>query len=170
MILEDLNNLNEPNATTVFQGCCSANNWIKQMVAARPFADSQEMLEKALQIWQTMALGDILQAFDGHPRIGDVSSLKLKYQKTAASAKHEQAGMDDAEELVLEKMISLNDAYYKKFGYIFIVCASGKSADLMLTLLEQRLLNSEITELPIAAIEQGKIIDIRLNKLLGQAT
>ena len=105
-------------------------------------------------------------AFEAHPKIGDIKSLKAKYASTEALASGEQAGARVAPEAVLQRLKDGNDAYLHKFGFIFIVCATGKSAEQMLELLEQRLPNSREQELRIAAEEQAKITHIRLDKLL----
>lgn len=167
MTLEELNQADEHIACTAFESCCVSERWISNMVAGRPF-DSQEALFSAAEAhWQTMQRSDILQAFEGHPRIGDVSTLRKKFANTAALAGHEQSGMNAADDALLHRMKTLNDEYYEKFGYLFIVCATGKSATEMLSILESRLPNDAQTELTIAAREQGKIIQIRLQKLLN---
>jgi OHCU decarboxylase len=108
-----------------------------------------------------------LAAFAAHPRIGDVDSLRTKFAHTKTWASGEQAGVDAASEDTLIRLADGNDAYFDRFGYIFIVCATGKSADQMLALLEARLPNDAVTELPIAAAEQRKITQLRLQKLAG---
>lgn len=108
---------------------------------------------------------DWLQAFDAHPKIGDVTSLKKKYANTHSLASGEQSATAAADESVLQRLKNGNDAYADKFGFIFIVCATGKSADEMLALLEARLPNTRAQEIENAAREQAKITHIRLDKL-----
>ncbi|KKK74177.1 hypothetical protein LCGC14_2886360, partial [marine sediment metagenome] len=124
------------------------------------------VFECAQNVWEGLTEPDYLAAFEGHPQIGDLSTLSKKYAATAQKAGHEQAGMNKANEQTLQTMIALNKQYLTKFGFIFIVCASGKTAEQMLTLLEQRINNTRITELNIAANEQAKITKIRLEALL----
>ncbi len=166
MTLEELNTLNEADAYSAFEFCCVSQNWIERMVHARPFVDENTLFSAADKHWQVMKRDDILQAFEGHPRIGDVNTLREKFANTANMAGHEQSGMNAANEELLHTMKARNDEYYAKFGYIFIVCATGKSAAEMLAILENRLPNDAQTELAIAANEQGKITRIRLQKLL----
>lgn len=166
MTLEELNRLSTEDAYAKFEYCCVAANWVNAMVAARPFATAEACLQTANDIWASLSEADFLEAFEGHPRIGDVSTLKEKFARTAGSAGHEQSGMQQADDALLYKMKDLNDEYFDKFGFIFIVCATGKSAREMLDLLEARLPNDSAVELAIAAGEQAKITKIRLSQLL----
>ena len=138
------------------------------MVAGRPYASEEDLLNKAEAYWQTISKEDWLEACEGHPKIGDVSSLKKKYAHTKQWAGNEQGGMDSASEDVIERLAQGNTDYENKFGYIFIVCASGKTATEMLELLENRLDNSPEKELKIAMGEQSKITQLRLKKLLSE--
>ncbi|MDX1342517.1 MAG: 2-oxo-4-hydroxy-4-carboxy-5-ureidoimidazoline decarboxylase [Reinekea sp.] len=168
MTLTELNTLHEDQARVQLATCCVANGWLDGVLAERPFDNTQALLDSADAVWQRATQSDILEAFEGHPRIGDVSTLKKKFAHTASLAGHEQSGMNAADDAVLQRMAELNDAYYAKFGYIFIVCATGKSATEMLALLEARLPNDPATELRIAAAEQGKITRLRLQKLVSE--
>ena len=161
-----LNQLPNADAYRALQSCCVSERWLQYMVSARPFTSVAAVLQQADEHWQQMQQTDILQAFDGHPRIGDVNTLRAKFASTAKLAGHEQAGMSAADDALLLTMKQRNDEYFDKFGYIFIVCASGKSATEMLTILESRLPNDAETELAIAAAEQAKITRLRLQKML----
>ena len=167
MTLDELNKLSPLAAQRQFESCCAAEAWATAMVQGRPYSSAEQLLTRADQRWQGVNRVDILQAFSGHPRIGDIHTLHEKYAHTADQAAGEQAGMDSAEADLLQALVDLNDAYVAKFGYIFIVCASGKSAAQMLALLEQRLVNDEASEWPLAAAEQHKITTLRLHKLLA---
>ena len=145
--------------------CNTSVHWCDAMAKARPFANEAAILASAELIWSKSSIDDYLQAFEGHPEIGDVSTLRKKYQNTKKIAGHEQSGLDHASEQTLLDLSNGNKAYKLKFGFIFIVCASGKTADEMLLLLHKRLLNSRDTELQIAAAEQAKITHLRLKKL-----
>lgn len=161
-----LNTLTKTQAQQALMHCCCAPNWVAGMLKALPFENKQQVFECAQNVWEGLTEPDYLAAFEGHPQIGDLSTLSKKYAATAQKAGHEQAGMNKANEQTLQTMIALNKQYLTKFGFIFIVCASGKTAEQMLTLLEQRINNTRITELNIAASEQAKITKIRLEALL----
>ena len=166
MTLSQLNNLPESEAKAVIESCCCAPRWIEGMLKQRPYQSVAELLKTADDVWATMERNDYLAAFEGHPQIGDVSTLREKFRNTANTAGHEQSGMQQASEQTLQRMMELNSAYLEKFGFIFIVFASGKSAEQMLELIEQRIDNDADTELKLAAAEQAKITKLRLEKLL----
>ena len=166
MTIAEFNALTEEQAFAALESCCVAPRWVQRMLAAKPFASSNALFDQAEQIWQELGEHDYLAAFEGHPQIGDVSTLSAKFANTATLAGHEQSGMSQANEQVLEEMLALNKAYLAKFGFIFIVCATGKSAIEMLELIRQRIDNDAATELAIAAAEQAKITRIRLEKLV----
>ena len=135
------------------------------MLKSCPFYDLESLIRSANSHWQEIQGADVLQAFEAHPKIGDVSSLREKYSNTKDIAGNEQSGANEADEQTLQMLASGNTAYENKFGYIFIVCATGKSAAEMLDILNTRLPNSAPQELPIAAEEQRKITQLRLEKL-----
>jgi len=167
MIAAHLNALTEEDACATFHRCCGSIRWAQEMTAARPFVDDEMLFKRADEIWLRMRKDDILEAFTHHPQIGaDKESLRAKFQHTHTWSAQEQAGVSHADEEVLDRLVVGNKAYLARFGYIFIVCATGKSAAEMCSLLEQRLPNAEDTELRIAAGEQAKITRIRLEKLI----
>ena len=136
------------------------------MVATRPYASADALRQQADSHWRDMAEADYLEAFDGHPKIGDVGSLKAKYANTKALAAGEQSGVNVASDEIIRRLAAGNRQYEETFGFIFIVCATGKSAEEMTDLLEARLPNERPVELENAAEEQRKIFHIRLNQLL----
>lgn len=164
--LSALNVLPIEDAKNAFSNCCTSQAWIDGMVAARPFISLEQCHEVALSIWAGLGEQDFLQAFEGHPKIGDVTSLREKYAHTKKLASGEQSSVDDASEEVIQQLSAGNTAYEDKNGFIFIVCATGKSAAEMLLLLNQRLPNEREVELVNAAAEQAKITAIRINKLI----
>lgn len=170
MRLDELNNLNSDEASEVFTNCCAARRWVGLMVASRPFADPDDLLQAAYRHWQTMAEPDFLQAFSAHPKIGDVASLRAKYANSKALAAQEQSGAQSASESVLSALASGNREYEEKFGFIFIIFATGKTAGQMLELLQQRLKNDRDLEIRNAADNQMQITGLRLKKLLNLAT
>lgn len=158
-----INTLDLEEATAALQACCGATRWVSAMVAARPFAGRDELRAKASSIWDTMERGDILEAFEHHPRIGaDLEGLRKKFAATLGLSSFEQAGVNTASEKTLVALRDGNQAYEERFGHIFIVCATGKTATEMLAILEQRMTNDPTAELRKAALEQGKIIQLRL--------
>ncbi|TCS38958.1 2-oxo-4-hydroxy-4-carboxy-5-ureidoimidazoline decarboxylase [Reinekea marinisedimentorum] len=166
MTIEQLNALTADELANVLKDCCAAKNWVNGMVSVAPFKSEEILISAANRIWQALNDLDYLSAFEAHPRIGDVTTLKKKYASTQLTAGKEQAGMTLASDCIIERMKELNDAYNEKFGFIFIVCATGKSAGEMLELIEQRINNEYEQEITIAAAEQMKITEIRLKKLL----
>ncbi len=111
------------------------------------------------------ARADWLEAFGAHPKIGDLDALRAKFAATAAWTAHEQAGAHGAPDDLLRELAEENCRYEARFGYIFIVCATGKTAGEMLTVLKARLTNYPAEEIKIAAGEQAKITRIRLEKI-----
>ena len=146
--------------------CCTSERWVEKMVAGRPYVDAKSLRETADQYWDQMREKDYLQAFDGHPKIGDVNSLKAKYANTKELASGEQAGANKANDQLIISLAEENRAYEEKYGFIFIVCATGKSAEDMLNLMRARLNNDRHRELEIASEEQRKIFHLRLEKIL----
>ncbi len=166
MDLQSLNTLPIDQANHLFMQCCTSERWIEEMVANRPFADIHSLRETADHIWNHLTEKDYLQAFEGHPKIGDVGSLKAKYANTKELASGEQSGANCATDELIAKLADSNSEYEEKYGFIFIVCATGKSAKEMLALLQDRLNNDRRKELEIASKEQRKIFHLRLEKLL----
>ena len=167
MTLDEFNGLPTSKAIELITQCCAAERWVAQFIAQRPYLHKTDFLETAQAIWQTMAEPDYLQAFLAHPQIGDVHSLRKKFANTKTLAAGEQALVSEASTATLTTLAEKNTAYLKKFGFIFIVFATGKSADEMLALLDERLPHSREEELLIAAQEQFKITHLRLNHLLN---
>ncbi|TGE26956.1 2-oxo-4-hydroxy-4-carboxy-5-ureidoimidazoline decarboxylase [Hymenobacter metallicola] len=167
MTLSELNSLPTPSRAEALGKCCGATAWVQQLNAAFPVADADTLFQQAHDIWYRLAEADWREAFTHHPKIGDVNSLKEKFASTSTWAEGEQGAVKQASQATLEALAAGNDAYEQKFGYIFIVCATGKSADEMLALLQARLPNSPTQEIHVAMAEQDKITRIRLEKLLA---
>ena len=148
------------------QRCCGAKRWVEGMLARRPFDSMAGIHAAADEVWATMTHDDYLEAFAHHPRIGEnLAELSQKFGSTAEWASAEQAGTANASEATLLALRDGNAAYRARFGYSFIVCATGKSASEMLALLQVRLTNEPDHELAVAAAEQAKITHLRLEKL-----
>lgn len=164
-----LNDLDQNELTAAFSRCCGATNWVEGMLAQRPYTSAGDLQAKAKSVYNDLETADYEEAFTHHPKIGgDLAKLREKFATTADWSGNEQASVKQASEEVLQRLADGNEAYYEKFGYIFIVCATGKSAGEMLALLEERLPNDPADEIKIAAGEQEKILEIRLNKLLDE--
>lgn len=166
MGLDEINKASLEQAYAVFESCCCASSWIEYMINARPFNDSNALLKASGKCFSQLTEADYLAAFTGHPQIGNLKTLHEKYANTSGTASNEQAGMSSAKKDLLAEMLQLNKDYLQKFGFIFIVCASGKSATQMLDLIKSRIGNERLLELKIAGHEQAKITQIRLEKLL----
>lgn len=168
MRLDAFNALSTDEAMKDLLRCCGSRRWASQMVARRPYRTVDAVFQVADDIWARMERDDILEAFRHHPKIGDVASLRARFATTRQWAEGEQSGVRSASDDVLQRLARGNEFYEEKFGYIFIVCATGKTADEMLALLEQRLPNRPAQELHVAAAEQAKITRIRLGKLFAE--
>lgn len=136
------------------------------MASKRPFSSAIEVLQTGDDVWYSLREQDWLEAFSGHPKIGDSEILAKKFSSTFEWAKGEQSGVKGTTGDVSRRLSDANRRYEKKFGFIFIVCATGKSATEILELLDQRFENERGEELRIAAGEQAKITRLRLEKLL----
>ncbi|MBS2024017.1 MAG: 2-oxo-4-hydroxy-4-carboxy-5-ureidoimidazoline decarboxylase [Deltaproteobacteria bacterium] len=165
--LDRLNAASPDEASEELARCCGCRRWVSGMLARRPFADPEALLRAADEEWAKVQRDDVLEAFLHHPRIGDIDGLRKKFASTATWAAGEQAGAAQADESVLKRLAQGNRDYELRFGHIFIVCATGKSAQEMLDLLLARLGNEPDAELAIAAGEQAKITRLRLEKLLA---
>ena len=164
--IDYLNALEAKEAQKALQHCCGVTRWVEQMIDKRPFADNKTLFETADEIWWGLTDADWREGFSQHPKIGDINTLRAKLSNTKNLSAHEQVNVRIASEAVLQRLARGNQLYEEKFGYIFIVNATGKSATEMLNLLEQRLSNDAQTEIKIAAEEKRKITRIRLEKLL----
>ena len=166
LTLEQINTDDPQTISQLLMTCCGSEEWVRKMLQARPFEDQSELLNKAQEIWTQLETNDWLEAFKHHPQIGDKESLKKKFANTAQWAAQEQKGALESDEQVLEELAEYNQRYLQKFGFIFIICATGKSAKEMLTALKIRFKHSAEDELAVAASEQAKITHLRLHKLL----
>jgi len=167
LTLAEFNALPPDAARLELLKCCHAVRWADEMLARRPFATAVNLFAAADAVWDSLDDRDFLEAFEGHPRIGDIESLRKKFASTAAWAAGEQSGTTAAAEATLAGLAEGNRAYEARFGHIFIVCATGKSAEEMLAILQDRLPNAPAAELRLAAAEQAKITRIRLEKLIS---
>lgn len=157
----------DPDALrAAFERCCGAKTWVDHMVAAAPFADEAALLGAADRAFASLGEADWLEAFAHHPRIGDVSRLRERFAASGALSEKEQGtAMATANEAIIQRLFTQNQAYEARHGHIFIVCATGKSAAEMLALLEARIDLDRAAELANCAAEQAKITHLRLKAL-----
>jgi len=168
MTLEQLNALPKLALAEALRQCCGAEAWVTGMLEKFPVPDADTLMDDAKTVWFALPEDDWREAFTHHPKIGqDVESLRQKFASTAQWAAGEQGGVQAASEETLQALAAGNTEYEQKFGYIFIVFATGKTADEMLALLQARLLNKPEDEIREAATEQDKITRLRLEKLLA---
>jgi allantoicase len=154
-----LNLLTEGDLERELLSCCGSRAWARKMVAGRPFAGLLAMKELGARAWGALGGDDWKEAFAAHPRIGTK-------KRVSSWAAQEQAGVREAQQTLRDALADANAAYEARFGYIFIVCATGKSAGEMLAIALERLKNHPDVELHVAAEEQRKITDLRLEKLI----
>jgi OHCU decarboxylase len=164
--LARLNALDAETCARELLKCCGAQAWAHELAACRPFADVEELMLTADQVWWALGTRAWHEAFASHPQIGARKAAPAQSEQAAAWSAQEQAGARDAEQTTLDELAEANRVYEAKFGHIFIVCATGKTAAQMLTLLRARLPNDPGIELRNAADEQRKITRLRLEKLL----
>lgn len=180
MTLDDLNTLPAADAEAALLRCCGSRAWAARMCASRPFPSREALDSAADRIWSSLGPDDWRDAFAAHPRIGQPASQSTKVGAAIPGPSEvvgrrpesdwsatEQSGMSAATDRTREDLAAVNAVYEARFGYIFIVCATGRSADEMLALARQRLENAPDDEINIAAAEQAAITRLRLDKLLG---
>ena len=166
--LDRLNSLAANEAEAEFGKCCGSTNWARRMAAECPFANSNQLVTIADRIWWSLEPEDWLEAFASHPKIGENKGTRATAPEVQNWAAQEQSGAQNASEETVRSLAKLNREYEEKFGYIYIVCATGKSSEEMLAILRQRLPNDAETELRVAAREQSRITKLRLGKLLDK--
>lgn len=170
MTLQEFNNLNQEEANQALFTCCGSIKWVKTLMTHYPFKSEVDLVEHATRIWyDDCSESDWKASFLHHPKIGDLKSLANKFAATKNLAGEEQAGVETATIEIIEALAQANEAYETKNGFVFIVCATGKSAAAMLRLLQDRLSNQPAEEIHIAMGEQAKITMIRLKKLMPNA-
>jgi len=161
-----LNSLAPDGARHELLKCCGSQRWAATVAKDRPYPNLEELITRANDIWWTLDREDWLAAFRSHPKIGEKKVANAVTPQSQQWSAQEQRGVEYASPETAGKLATLNLDYQQKFGFIFIVCATGKASDEILALLEQRLANDPATELPIAAAEHAKITELRLRKLL----
>lgn len=166
MTLHQINHLGKEELSKELYKCCGSATWVNNMLKYFPVEELIELLENSEEEWWKCSEADWKEAFAQHPRIGDLESIRKKFAATADWASSEQGGVQNAKEETLKALAEANKLYEEKFGYIFIICATGKSAEEIFASLQTRLQNSPEVEIDIAADEQLQILQLRLEKLL----
>ncbi|MBU2876380.1 MULTISPECIES: 2-oxo-4-hydroxy-4-carboxy-5-ureidoimidazoline decarboxylase [Aliiglaciecola] len=164
MTLDELNKLPDHEAYTWFKSCCESSVWSTFMVQSRPFTSIEQINEVASHKWPSLTEEDYLEAFKAHPMIGDIATLEAKFANTSALAEQEQASAIGADPKVLQELHRLNQQYLEKNQFIFIICATGQSAENMLAAIQKRIHNDRKTEIGLAAEQQLKIALLRIKK------
>jgi OHCU decarboxylase len=164
-VLSNWNKADGPTALDAMLACCGARRWAEAMVALRPIESVLALSVAADRIWSTMDEQDWMQAFACHPRIGERNAAHAS-QKSVSWSRQEQSLASNAEERLLAELAAGNALYEERFGFTYIVCATGKSAEAMLEILNRRLASERAAELREAAEQQRQITQIRLGKWL----
>ena len=166
--LHRLNQLSANDAEAEFLKCCGSTRWARAMTEARPFEALDDVLARADRIWWSLSEADWLEAFRAHPKIGEKKAATAQSTEAQKWSAQEQAGVAQAAASTISELAERNREYEDRFGFIFIVCASGKSSEEMLAIINERIRNDPETELRTAATEQSKITRLRLEKLLSR--
>jgi OHCU decarboxylase len=162
-----LNRLSAEEARAALLDCCGSARWAREVAALRPFPDVDGLLGAGERVWFGLARSDWLEAFRAHPRIGEKKAAGPVSEEARRWSEGEQSRARAASVETRAALVEANREYEKKFGFIFIVCATGKTAEEMLAILRGRLKNDAETELRVAAAEQWRITELRLKKLLN---
>ena len=166
MDLSSLNSLPAHEGEEEFLKCCGSKRWAIEMVNGRPYENVEQLQSVAEDVWWSLPAEDWLEAFHSHPKIGEKKAAAATSTQAQKWSENEQAGTRASSTETMRELAERNEAYAAKFGYIFIVCATGKTSEEMLDILRERLTNEPEQEIKIAAAEQAKITRLRLNKLL----
>lgn len=166
MTIAEFDHLDTSEKRKLLFQCCGSSTWVEKMIKMPPAEDLIDLFEDAEEKWYECTEEDWKEAFSNHPKIGDIDSLRQKFSSDE-NASVEQRSIQQASAKTLELLAEGNKRYEEKFGYIFIVFATGKSADEMLRILNSRLQNAPKDEIKNAMDEQNKIIKLRLEKLFG---
>lgn len=165
-VLARWNVLPEAEAEEEILSCCGSAAWARELTAHRPFSDESSLVTASDEIWRRLGTQDWMEAFSKHPRIGDRKAPHGAPSRSAAWSEQEQKNVMTTTEAVQGELTEANREYERRFGRVFIVCATGKSAPEMLDILRRRLRNDESVEMQEAAEEQRKITSVRLKKWL----
>jgi allantoicase len=164
--IDRFNRLKSAQAQKALLDCCGAKQWVSGMMARRPFQTDADLFAAAEAVWDGLDRLDWLEAFHHHPPIGAGKAAAKQSAKAQKWSAGEQSAAQRSQPEVMAQLAEANSEYHAKFGYVFLICATGKTADQILASLRHRLMNDPETELRAAAREQQKITRLRLEKLL----
>jgi 2-oxo-4-hydroxy-4-carboxy-5-ureidoimidazoline decarboxylase len=164
MTITIFHNLDPSQKKALLYQCCGSSSWVQKMLDVQPVENLSDIIKYAEEKWYECNEADWKEAFLHHPQIGDIDALRQKFSSDQFAG-NEQSSINKASEKSLQLLAEGNKQYVEKFGYIFIVCATGKSAEEMLSILAKRLQNAPHDEIKIAMEEQNKITKLRLEKL-----
>jgi len=164
--LASLNTVPAEEAVKELLQCCGSKRWAQEMANRRPYQSLETLISTADDAWWSLSPDDWLEAFRSHPKIGEKKPAESVSAQSSAWSGQEQAAVSNASRDTIDSLAALNHAYEQKFGFIFIICATGKTSEEMLSALRERLEHDPAAELRIAAAEQSKITELRLKKLI----
>jgi 2-oxo-4-hydroxy-4-carboxy-5-ureidoimidazoline decarboxylase len=167
-VLVSWNAMDSAEAAAIVLSCCGSTRWAETLAHSRPISDETALLHRAEEIWWQLDEADWLEAFAAHPRIGERKAPKEATSQSAAWSVTEQSGVIHEDSAILSALADGNRRYEERFGRIYIVCATGKTAHEMLVILNRRLANDDKSELRESAEQQRQITAIRLRKWLNQ--
>jgi 2-oxo-4-hydroxy-4-carboxy-5-ureidoimidazoline decarboxylase len=167
-VLARWNGLSAAEAEKEILACCGSSAWARGMVARRPIADEAALLDAADEIWGALSAEDWLEAFRSHPRIGETRTAQAAGARSAAWSVGEQSAVASEADAIKGALAEANREYERRFGHIFIVCATGKSGAEILEIVRRRLQNDAGTELREAAEQQRQITRIRLKRWVAE--
>jgi len=163
-IIPWVNALQTKDAVDEFKKVCGSSSWCESMIRRRPFVDAASIHHAADQVFLSLMPSDWQDAFSHHPKIGDIHSLKMRFAGNDKWSQDEQAAAASTDESTILELANENANYETKFGFIFIICASGKSANEVLSAVRERIRHDPEQEMKIAAQEQIKITHLRIDK------
>ncbi len=161
-----LNTLPAEDAVKELLQCCGSKRWAQQVATRRPYQSLETLMRTANDVWWSLQADDWLEAFRSHPKIGEKKAADSVSDRSREWSGQEQAGVSNSPQETIDSLATLNRAYEEKFGFIFIICATGKSSEEMLGALRERIEHGPAEEMQIAAAEQSKITELRLRKLI----
>jgi 2-oxo-4-hydroxy-4-carboxy-5-ureidoimidazoline decarboxylase len=162
--LDRLNGAEPAAAERELLACCASRRWADELLARRPYHDLAGLVRVSGTILGALTWDDVEQALAAHPRIGERAAGQ---GREASWSRAEQAGAAEGSVATREDLVAGNLAYEERFGHVFLICATGLTAEAMLFALRERLGNDPATERDVVRAELGKIVDLRLGKAFG---
>jgi allantoicase len=163
--VEQLNRASPSEARAMLLDCCGSQAWVEHMLNRVPFPNTASLLDTADEVWAALTRDDWLEGFRHHPAIGARRGKKVQSTTARRWSKSEQSVAQEADAATLSELAKANEEYRAKFGHVFLICATGKTSEEILSNLRWRLPNDPEQELRVAAEEQRKITRLRLEKL-----